>query len=111
MCPPGPRGLLGSMIKASCSDESSALDNDTGVPVPLSRVPVGERRRVLAVEGPGRAELEREGLMADSVLTVLARTPLGGPLVVQLGRTRLALSVDVAAQVSTATSEPFPDGR
>jgi Fe2+ transport system protein FeoA len=32
---------------------------------------------------------------------VAARTPLGGPLVVELGRARLALSTKVAAQVQT----------
>ena len=97
------------MIKASCSSESSALVSVAPVTVPLSRVPVGERRSVVTVEGPGRAELEREGLMAGSVIVVLARTPLGGPVVVQLGRTRLALSADVAAKVSTAASAAIPE--
>ena len=87
------------MIKASCSSESSALVSVAPVTVPLSRVPVGERRSVVTVEGPGRAELEREGLMAGSVIVVLARTPLGGPVVVQLGRTRLALSAGLGAKV------------
>lgn len=72
--------------------------------VPLSRVPVGWRRTVLSVEGPGRAELEREGLLPGSTVVVTTRTPFGGPLVVELGRTRLAISAEVAAQVSTAPS-------
>jgi len=72
--------------------------------VPLSRVPVGWRRTVLSIEGPGRDELEREGLLPGSTVVVTTRTPFGGPLVVELGRTRLAISADVAAQVSTAPS-------
>jgi Fe2+ transport system protein FeoA len=63
---------------------------------------VGWRRRVVAVEGTARAELEREGVLPGSVVVVTARTPLGGPVVVELGRARLALSADVAAQISTA---------
>jgi len=70
-------------------------------PVPLSRVAVGWRRVIEAVDGPDRAELEREGVLPGSVVVVTARTPLGGPVVVELGRARLALSARVAAQVVT----------
>jgi Fe2+ transport system protein FeoA len=69
--------------------------------VPLSRVPVGLRRLVLSVEGPQRTDLEREGLLPGSVVTVTCRSPLGGPVIVELGRARIALSADVAAQVTT----------
>jgi Fe2+ transport system protein FeoA len=99
------------VVKASCTSESSALVNGAAVATPLSRVPVGGRRSVVSVEGPGRAELEREGLMAGSVIVVLARTPLGGPVVVQLGRARLALSADVAAKVSTVASATLSERR
>ncbi len=76
-------------------------------PIPLSRVAVGWRRVVEHVDGPDRAELEREGMLPGSVVVVTARTPLGGPVVVELGRARLALSAAVAAQVAT---RPFPAG-
>lgn len=69
--------------------------------IPLSRAAVGESRIISRVVGPARDELEREGLMPGSEVSVIARTPLGGPVIVQLGRTRLALSVNVAAQVAT----------
>ncbi len=69
--------------------------------MPLSRVPVGRRRRVLSVEGPARAELEREGVLPGTTVVVTTRTPFGGPLVVEVGRTRLAISTDVGAQVTT----------
>lgn len=84
------------------SPHQAAAVETTGVP--LSRVPVGWRRTVLSVEGPGRAELEREGVLPGSTVVVTTRSPFGGPLVVELGRTRLAISADVAAQVSTAPS-------
>lgn len=69
--------------------------------VPLSRAAVGELRVVSRVVGPARDELEREGLLPGSGVSVIGRTPLGGPVIVQLGRTRLALSMNVAAQVAT----------
>ena len=69
--------------------------------VPLSKAPVGWRHVITHVEGPDRPELEREGVLPGNVVVVTARTPLGGPLVVELGRARLALSTKVAAQVGT----------
>ena len=70
----------------------------------LARVHVGWRRRVVAIDEDVRAELEREGLLPGAVVVVTARTPLCGPVVVELGRARLALSAGVAAQVHT---EPY----
>ena len=71
-------------------------------PVSLARVPVGWRRRVVSIDGPARTELEQEGMFPGAIVVVTARTPLGGPVVVELGRARLALSSSVAAQVDTA---------
>jgi Fe2+ transport system protein FeoA len=78
--------------------------------VPLSRAAVGEPRVVIRVVGPARDELEREGLMPGSGVAVIGRTPLGGPVIVQIGRTRLALSRNVAAQVAT-TADASSMGR
>ena len=69
--------------------------------LPLSKAPVGWRRVITDIDGPDRSELEREGILVGSVVVVAARTPLGGPVVVELGRARLALSTKVAAQVQT----------
>ena len=80
-------------------------------PVPLSRVAVGWRRVVHDVVGPDRAELEREGVLPGSVVVVTARTPLGGPVIVELGRARLALSTSVAAQVATRPFAGSDDSR
>ena len=84
-----------------------AVEPDPGLP--LSRVPTGVPSTVLAIDGPERAELEREGLIAGRVVTVRTRTPLGGPIVVELGRARLALSADVAARIRTAPEPSHPD--
>jgi Fe2+ transport system protein FeoA len=78
------------------------------VPVPLSRVPEGSRCRILGVDAPHHAELAREGLLPGTELAVITRTPLGGPVVVDLGRARLALSASVAAHVATV---PVPAAR
>ncbi len=75
-------------------------------PRSLLRVPRGQRRTILGTNGPHRAELAREGLVPGREVAVVARAPLGGPVVVTLGRARLALSADVAAGVWTVACEP-----
>lgn len=80
-------------------------------PGPLSRVAVGEPRVVARVVGPARDELAREGLVPGSRVSLIARTPLGGPVIVQLGRTRIGLSMSVAAQVATIADTPSGDRR
>jgi Fe2+ transport system protein FeoA len=87
------------MVKASCTEASSALVNGARDPMLLADAPVGRRLAVVGVTGSSRVELEREGVLPGTFLVVVARTPLGGPVVVELGRTRLALSADVARQV------------
>ena len=83
-------------------DGSSPFDSTAADPfLPLSKAPVGRHRVITAVDGPDREELEREGLLPGGVVVVAARTPLGGPLVVEVGRARLAISTRVAAQVHT----------
>lgn len=96
------------MSRASHPTQSVALVPGPGVPdsIPLSRVAVGWRRIVTSVEGPARAELEREGVLPGSALVVTARAPLGGPMIVELGRSRIAVSAGVAAQVLTGGHEP-----
>lgn len=69
--------------------------------LPLTHVPLGERRTITAIDGPARAELEREGLFAGGTVTVAARTPLGGPVIVEVGRVRVAVAAGVAASVHT----------
>ncbi len=79
--------------------------------MPLRSVPTGQHRIVLAIRGPASDELAREGLLPGTEITVVSRSPLGGPLVVEVAGARLAISADVAAQVWTGSpdDEPEPD--
>lgn len=80
----------------------------TDDPVSLARVPVGWRRRIVVVDDAAREELEHEGLLPGVEVVVTSRTPLGGPVVVEVGRARLALSAAVAGLVHT---QPLVHGR
>ena len=80
------------------------------VPVPLSRVPEGSRCRIVGVASAYRSELAREGLLPGTEIAVTTRTPLGGPVVVDLGRARIALSAAVAAGVETVLATPALPG-
>lgn len=62
----------------------------------LASLSVGHALRVEQVEPAHADELAREGLLPGAMLRVVSRTPLGGPVIVALGRARLALSADVA---------------
>lgn len=65
----------------------------------LASLPVGHALLVDSVEADHADELGREGLLPGALVRVAARTPLGGPVIVTLGRSRLALSRDVAHAV------------
>jgi Fe2+ transport system protein FeoA len=65
----------------------------------LANLPVGGSLRVSDVDPAHAEELLREGLLSGALVRVASRTPLGGPVIVVLGRSRLALSADVAAAV------------
>ena len=81
---------------------------DPGSHVSLAHAPIGWRRRIVEVAETVRAELERDGLLTGVMVVVTARTPLGGPVVVELDRARLALPSSLAAHVAT---EPWTQGR
>ncbi len=68
-------------------------------PPTLANLRVGGTLCVSAVEPAYADELLREGLLPGSVVRVASRTPLGGPVIVVMGRSRIALSADVAAAV------------
>ncbi|HEY5629130.1 MAG TPA: FeoA family protein [Candidatus Limnocylindrales bacterium] len=65
----------------------------------LASLRVGSRLRVSEVDGGHAQELLREGVLPGAIVRVASRTPLGGPVIIVLGRSRLALSADVAASV------------
>jgi Fe2+ transport system protein FeoA len=106
-------GPTWDMSRASQLPSSSPLVPGPGTadPIPLSKVAVGWRRIVASVDGPARAELAREGVLPGSPIVVTGRTPLGGPVIVELGRARLAVSAQVASQVLTRSLEPGTEAR
>jgi Fe2+ transport system protein FeoA len=55
---------------------------------------------VTAIDTAGRAALVPEGLDVGVEVTVERRLALGGPVIVSLGRTRLAIARSLAAGVS-----------
>ena len=60
------------------------------------------RLRVVAVEPDHEAALAQEGLRVGVEIALERRLGLGGPLIVRLGRTRLALARSVAATIHVA---------
>jgi len=72
-------------------------------PATLAGARGGSRLRVTAVDRAHAGELAREGVLPGAVIKVASRTPLGGPVIVVLGRVRLALSADVARAIGVET--------
>jgi Fe2+ transport system protein FeoA len=74
---------------AAASGSERLIDASTGVPL-----------RVLSVEPLHRASLAREGIVVGAAISVERRLALGGPLIVRLGMTRIALARGVAGQIA-----------
>lgn len=72
--------------------------------VRLDRLPVGVEARVLDVPPPYRSELAGEGLRAGRTVRVTGRAPFGGPVLLLVGRARLAVSRAVAAGIVVETA-------
>ena len=73
---------------------------------PLSELRPGQRATVVSVTGDGPLiqRLAELGLFEGETLTVVALAPLGDPIEVHLGNTRLTLRQQEA---STVTVEPI----
>ena len=65
----------------------------------LVDAPTNQPLRVVAVGPDHQSALSQEGLGLGSAISVERRLALGGPMVVRLGRTRLALARSVAAAI------------
>ena len=65
----------------------------------LVDAPTNQPLRVVAVGPEHQSALTQEGLGLGSEISVERRLALGGPMVVRLGRTRLALARSVAAAI------------
>jgi oxygen-dependent protoporphyrinogen oxidase len=77
--------------------------------VPLDRVAVGAGGRVASVAAEHQAELAREGVRAGTDLRVASAAPFGGPLVLRVGRARIALARAVARNVEVAVADERPE--
>jgi oxygen-dependent protoporphyrinogen oxidase len=74
----------------------------------LDALPVGQSARVVAIDGEHHADLALEGVLPGTTVVVSSRSPLGGPLVVGIGRARVAVARSVASQVAVSI-EPDQD--
>jgi Fe2+ transport system protein FeoA len=72
---------------------------DASPPLPLVALRPSEAGRVVAVAADDAERLAAEGLHPGDVVVVDARLPLGGPLVVRVGRVRIAIARSVAAGI------------
>lgn len=73
--------------------------------IPLSHLPAGARTRVVAVPGADADRLAAEGLHRGDTVEVEAVLPLGGPVVVRLGRARVAIARQVAGRILVEPAE------
>jgi Fe2+ transport system protein FeoA len=65
----------------------------------LVRLPVEHDARIVDVPAAHRSELAGEGLRAGRTVRVTGRAPFGGPILLMVGRARLAVSRSVAAGI------------
>lgn len=66
----------------------------------------GDDARVVEVHPREGQRLAAEGLAAGDRVVVEARLPLGGPIVVRVGRARLAVARQVAAAIRVEREPP-----
>jgi len=78
---------------------------DASPPVSLADLDAGVVARVVDVPPAEVDRLAAEGLHRGDVVEVETRLPLGGPVIVRLGRARVALARGVAAQVVVAPQD------
>ena len=78
----------------------AVMDASPPIPLTLARLPAGARALVLVVSGEDVDRLAAEGLHVGDTLEVETLLPLGGPVVVRLGRARVALARRVAAGIA-----------
>jgi Fe2+ transport system protein FeoA len=67
--------------------------------VPLDRLPPSVEAMVVDVPPQHRSELAGEGLRVGRTVHVTGRAPFGGPVLLMVGRARLAVSRSVASGI------------
>jgi Fe2+ transport system protein FeoA len=99
----GPIGLNGQVSNPESAARISRGDvsAEPGIGRLVDASP-SRRLCVVAVEAEHELALAQEGLRVGVELTVERRLAIGGPMIVSLGRTRLALARSVAATIRVA---------
>jgi oxygen-dependent protoporphyrinogen oxidase len=77
--------------------------------VALHRVAAGSGGRIASVGDDHRSQLVHEGLRPGARVAVRSAAPFGGPLVLQVGRARVALARSVARTVEVTVDEERPE--
>ena len=73
-------------------------------PQVLADCPPGTAWRVTGIAAPDSASLARFGLVAGVWIEIESRAPFGGPLVVRIGRSRVAVPRRIGRQIGVAAS-------
>ncbi|HET9435493.1 MAG TPA: protoporphyrinogen oxidase [Candidatus Limnocylindrales bacterium] len=76
------------------------------IPVMLDALPVGRAARIVSVAGEHGPELALEGVLPGTSVSIASRAPLGGPVVIGVGRARVAVARKVAARIAV---QPLAD--
>ena len=93
-------GLLAGGAAAQPTAERAQVPLAPGLT--LDALTVGQSARIVAIDGEHHADLALEGLLPGTTVAVSSRSPLGGPIVVGVGRARVAVARSVAAQVAVS---------
>ena len=72
----------------------------------LDQLTVGHTAVVVGVEGPAAQELLHEGIAPGVTVAIESRTPLGGPLIVRVGRSRVAVARPAACDIRIRPMDP-----
>jgi Fe2+ transport system protein FeoA len=88
--------------------EPAAVPTPARAGLTLDALPVGRAARVVSIAGDHDADLALEGLLPGTAIAVASRSPFGGPLVVGVGRARIAVARSVASTVAVSM-ESLPD--
>ena len=95
MCPPRARPAPAGIGHVQRPAVPTLVDLEPGVFASVVGVEAGERQRLAA-----------EGLAPGDRVVVEERLPLGGPIIVRVGRARLALARRVAAAIRVEREPP-----
>ena len=79
------------------------------IPIPIQNVPAGSSVQIVSVEGGGgaaRRALEL-GLVAGMICRVVRKAPFGGPLEIEVGRTRIGIrpAIDLCVLVRICAAD------